>query len=154
MAWRPKKVGIRGGEGRSRAEFRTLLLIDPLSGPGEPSWSWTQIWVQARMPAYSLKGTAKSRRWQCCSSPTRRCPSRSRGPSGLESAIDFDTPSVDCLRSSCFVCIVYPYPDTFWVPFFSPKSFDLFFPAVFLYPSVVFFLDSFLFVGFLYVSAF
>ena len=40
--------GFRGGDGRARAEARTLLE------PNEPSWSWTQIWVQARMPAYSL----------------------------------------------------------------------------------------------------
>ena len=53
-------------------------------GSDEPSWSWTQIWAQARMPDYSLNWTAKSsaiqggQRCQCCSSPTRRWLSQSR----------------------------------------------------------------------------
>ena len=48
-------------------------------GPDEPSWTWTQIWVQAHMPDYSLNWTARSsaiqkwQRCQCC-----RWPSRSR----------------------------------------------------------------------------
>ena len=29
-------------------------------GPDEPSWTWTQIWVKARMPDYSLNWTATS----------------------------------------------------------------------------------------------
>ena len=28
--------------------------------PDEPSWTWTQIWGQARMPDYSLNWTARS----------------------------------------------------------------------------------------------
>ena len=53
-------------------------------GPDEPSWSWTQIWVQARMPDYSLNWTSSSaiqggQRCQCCLSPTRWWPSRSWG---------------------------------------------------------------------------
>ena len=65
-------------------------------GPDEPSWSWTQIWVQARTPAYSLNWTARSsavqggQRCQYCCLSTRRGPSRSWGPFGLESAIDFE----------------------------------------------------------------
>ena len=65
--------------------------------PDEPKWTWTQIWIQVRMPDYSLNGTIRSsaiqggKRCQCCNSPTRRGPSRSRGLFGLESAIGFDT---------------------------------------------------------------
>ena len=50
------KWGFRGVEGRARAGARNLLVC----GPDEPSWSWTQIWVQARMPAHSLNWTARS----------------------------------------------------------------------------------------------
>ena len=60
--------------------------------PDEPSGTWTQIWVQARMPYYSLNWTAKSstiqawQRCQWCSSPTRRWPNRICRPFGLKSA--------------------------------------------------------------------
>ena len=38
-----------------------MLLIDPLQcGSAEPSWTRTQIWVQVRMPDYSLNWTARS----------------------------------------------------------------------------------------------
>ena len=63
-------------------------------GLDEFSWSWTQIRVQARMTDYSLNWTARSsairgwQRCQCCSSPTRRWASRSRGPFGLKSAME------------------------------------------------------------------
>ena len=30
-------------------------------GPDEPSWAWTQIWIQEHMPDYSLNWTAMSR---------------------------------------------------------------------------------------------
>ena len=72
-------------EGRTRAEARALLVFTGhrstvQCGPDEPDWSWIQIWVQARMPDYSLNWTARTsaiQRWQrCqrCSSPTRRRP--------------------------------------------------------------------------------
>ena len=60
-------------------------------GPNEPSWSWTQIWVQARMPAYSLNWTARSSAIQgveCFSRGflhTWRWPSWSQEPFGLKS---------------------------------------------------------------------
>ena len=63
-------------------------------GPGEPSWSLTQIWVEVRMPDYCLNWIARSNaiqewlRCQWCSSPTRRCPNRSRGPFGHKSAME------------------------------------------------------------------
>ena len=63
-------------------------------GLDEPNWAWTQIWVQARMPNYSLNWTARSsviQAWQKCqwySSPTRRWPNQSREPFDLESTID------------------------------------------------------------------
>ena len=66
-------------------------------GSDEPSWSWTQIWVQARMPDYSLNWIAKSsamQRCQCCSSPTRKRPSRSCGPFGLAWSIDHPAQTV------------------------------------------------------------
>ena len=47
-------------------------------GPYEPCWTWTQTWVQARIPDYSLNWIARSsaiQRCLWCSSP-----SRSRGP--------------------------------------------------------------------------
>ena len=58
----------------------------------EPSWTWTQIWVQARVPDYSLNWTARSgtiqrgQKCQWCSPPTRRWPSRNWRPYGLKSA--------------------------------------------------------------------
>ena len=76
-------------------------------GPEEPTRSWTQIWVQDRMPDYSLNWIARSsaiqegQRFQCCNSPTRRWPSQSWRPFGLESVIDFNTPSsMNARRSS------------------------------------------------------
>ena len=62
-------------------------------GPDEPCWTWTQIWVQVHMPDYCLNWTARSsviqkwQRCQCCSSPTRRWPSRSQGAFGLKFAL-------------------------------------------------------------------
>ena len=62
-------------------------------GPDERSWYWIQIWVQARMPSYSLNCTATSsgiqgwHRCQWCSPPTRKWPSQCRGPYGLKLAI-------------------------------------------------------------------
>ena len=56
-----------------------------------PSWTWTQTWIQALIPDYSLNWTARSsaiQRWekcQWCSSPTRKWPSRSRGLFSLKS---------------------------------------------------------------------
>ena len=60
--------------------------------PDEPSWSWTQTWVQACMPDYSLNWTTRSsaiqggQRCQWCSLPTWRWPNWSREPYDLESA--------------------------------------------------------------------
>ena len=56
-----------------------------LCGPDEPSWSWTPIWVMARIPDHSLNWTARSsaiqggQRCQCCNSPTWRWPSQNHG---------------------------------------------------------------------------
>ena len=40
----------------------SMLVMAHLAqcGPNEPSWTWTQIWVQACMPDYSLNWTARS----------------------------------------------------------------------------------------------
>ena len=68
-------------------------------GPDEPSWTWTQIWVQAWMPDYSLNWTARSSAIQGVkgrSSPTRRWTSRSWGPYGLKSAIEQLTVLHEC----------------------------------------------------------
>ena len=49
-------------------------------GSDEPSWTWTQIWVQVPMPKYSLNSTARSsaiqgwQRCQWCSLPAWRWP--------------------------------------------------------------------------------
>ena len=46
-----------------------------LCGPDEPSGTWTQIWVQACTPDFSLNWTTRSsaiqggQRYQCCSQP-------------------------------------------------------------------------------------
>ena len=51
-------------------------------GPHEPSWTWTQIWVQARIPDYSLNRTAMfsaiqgRQMCQWYSFPSRRRPNR------------------------------------------------------------------------------
>ena len=62
-------------------------------GPDEPNWTWTQIWVVARMSDYSLNWTRSSviqgrQTSQWCRSPSRRWPSRSWGHFGLKSAIE------------------------------------------------------------------
>ena len=93
------KVGIlgRGMLGTSPAGLCWSSTYLVQCGPDEPSWSWTQIWVQACIPAYSLNWTARSsaiegeQRCQCCSSSTQRWPSWNQGPFSLESTIDFDT---------------------------------------------------------------
>ena len=57
--------------------------------PDEPSWTWTKICVQARMPDYNLNWTARSSALQglqrCLwySQPTQRWPNWRRGPFGL-----------------------------------------------------------------------
>ena len=62
------------GDGRTQAEKRrsgTCRSSSPAGlcwssshlvqcGPDEPSWTWTQIWLQTRMPDYSLNWTARS----------------------------------------------------------------------------------------------
>ena len=70
--------------GKSRGSSPTWLCWSSAHlGPDEPNM------VQARMLNYSLNWTARSsaiQRWQscqCCSSLTRRWPSRSRAPFGL-----------------------------------------------------------------------
>ena len=93
-AW-PLKVRVEEGRGRSdqngssrRTGYRTTVQC----GPDEPSWTWIQIWIQARIPDYSLNWTARSsgiqgwQRCQSCSLPTRRWTSRSWRPFGLKSA--------------------------------------------------------------------
>ena len=92
-------VGIRGGGGRVGAEARALLDYaghrpTMQCGPDKPSWTWTQNWVQARMPDYSLNWTARSsaiqewQRCQWCSELIRRWHSRSWRPFGLKSAME------------------------------------------------------------------
>ena len=67
-----------------------------------PSWTWTQIWVQAHMPYYSLNWTARSSAihgWQSCqwcSSSTRKRPSRNRGPFDLKSVMEQSTVRHGC----------------------------------------------------------
>ena len=59
-------------------------------GSDEPSWTWTQICVQARVLNQSLNKTTRSsaiqgwQRWQWCSSATQRWPSRGLGPFALK----------------------------------------------------------------------
>ena len=60
------KVGIRGGErtsssqGSKPAGLSWSLAHLVLYEPDEPSWTWTQTWVQAQMPDYSLNWTTRS----------------------------------------------------------------------------------------------
>ena len=45
----------------------TMLVIGLVQcEPGEPCWIWTQTWVQARMPDYSLNRTKRTNVIQCC----------------------------------------------------------------------------------------
>ena len=100
------KVGLKWGLGegkvRHKSRFKPCWSLTHLvqCGPDEPSWTWTQIWVQAGMPDYSLNWTMKSsviQGWQkClwCSLPTWRWPSQSQGTFGLESAIDIWYPTM------------------------------------------------------------
>ena len=100
-----------GGEDQTQAEARALLINTGhrptmQCQPDEPCCSWTQIWVQAQMPDFSLNWTARSsaikggQRCQRCSLHTQSWPCRSRGPFSLESAIDLDTPSSTNARRS------------------------------------------------------
>ena len=96
------KVGTSRGSSPTALYWSSAHLVQ--CGPDEPSWSWIQIWVQVRIPDYSLNWTARSsaiqgrQRCQYCSSPTQWWSNRSWGPFGLESAIDCDTPSVTNAR--------------------------------------------------------
>ena len=75
-------------------------------GSDEPSLTWTQIWVQACMPDYSLNWTARSRaiqgwqKCQWCSLPTQRCPSQSGGPFDLKFAIEHWPSDTDTRQST------------------------------------------------------
>ena len=69
------------GEGWTQAEAWALLVIAGhrphlvQCGPDEPSWTWTQTWVKARVHNNSLNWTARSsaiQGWQWCSWVTRR----------------------------------------------------------------------------------
>ena len=74
--------------------------------PDEPSWTWTQIWVQARMPDHGLNWTALSsaiQGWQRCQlywSLTWRRPSLSRRPFGLKSAMEHWPSSTNARQSA------------------------------------------------------
>ena len=59
-------VGLKWGSNPAGLCWLSTRLVQ--CGPDEPSWSWTQIWVQARMPAYSLNWTARS---QCYTRGTK-----------------------------------------------------------------------------------
>ena len=60
------KVNLKWGwgEGKVGQEPRLELCWSSINlvqcGPDEPSWTWTQIWVQAHMPDYSLNWTMGS----------------------------------------------------------------------------------------------
>ena len=100
--------GLEEGKVRHESKLEpslTMLLICHLvrSGPDEPSWTWTQIWVQVCMPGYSLNWTARStaiQRCQWCSSPTQRWSSWSQWPSGLRSAIEHWQSGTDAGQSA------------------------------------------------------
>ena len=93
------KVGIKGSGSSDTSRGSSLAGLCWSSthlvqcGPDEPCWTWTQIWVQARMPDYSLNWTARSsaiqgwQRCQWCSLPTQGWPSRNWRLFSLESAI-------------------------------------------------------------------
>ena len=105
-------VGVMGRErsGTSRGSSPAGLCCSSAHfiqcGPDEPSWTWTQIWVQPRMPDYSLNWKARSsaiqgwQRCQWCSPPTRRWPSRSRRPFGLKSAQEHWPSGTDARQSA------------------------------------------------------
>ena len=82
----------------------TMLLIGLLQcGFDEPSWIWTQIWVRAHMPDYSLNWTARSSAIQRClwySSPKRRWLSRRREPFGLRFAMEHWMSGTDARQSA------------------------------------------------------
>ena len=50
--------GKAGHKSKLELCWTSALLVQ--CGPDEPSWIWTKIWVQARMPYYSLNRTARS----------------------------------------------------------------------------------------------
>ena len=85
-----------------------LVLVHLVQcGPKKPSWIWTQTWVQAQMPDYSLNWTKRSSAIQSVKgvnvavrqpegSPARPGPARlgrNREPFGLKSAIEYDSPA-------------------------------------------------------------
>ena len=91
----PRHDHLVRGEEESRIRVEARALMDYAGHqPDEPSWTWTQIWVQECMPHYSLNWTARSssiqgwKRCQWCSSPSRRWPSRSWGPFDIKSPME------------------------------------------------------------------
>ena len=108
MTVRGEEVWKRSNPSRSsRAVGRCWSLAHLVQrGPDEPSLTWTQLWVQSRMPDYSLNWTVRSsaiQGWQrClwCNSPTRRWPSRSQGPLGFKSAMEHWPSGTDARQSA------------------------------------------------------
>ena len=52
------RLGTSRGSNLARLCWLSARLLQ--CGPDEPSWTWTQICVQARMPDYSLNWTTRS----------------------------------------------------------------------------------------------
>ena len=122
LKWRLGEVDV-GHEPRLEPCW-SMLLIDPLSAMWElmsQSDLGPKIWVQARMPGYSLNWTARSsaiqrsQRSQWCSSPTRRWSNRNRGSHGLKSAIDsFSGPRYESALASHQTGCALLYCALFW----------------------------------------
>ena len=60
-------------------------------GPDKPSWTWTQIWIQTRMPDYSLNWTARM---------TKVPVEAGGGAFGLKSAIEHWLSCMDARQSA------------------------------------------------------
>ena len=75
-------------------------------GFDEPSWTWTEIWVQTRMPDYCLNWIARSsaiqgwKRCQWCCSPTRKCSTQNWRPFGLKFVMEHWPSGMDARQSA------------------------------------------------------
>ena len=99
-------VVIRGSSGTSPARLCWSSAHLVQCEPDKPSCSWTQIWVQARMPNYRLNWTARStatQRWQrcqCWSLPSWKSPRQSQEPFGIKAAMEHWLSGTDARQSA------------------------------------------------------
>ena len=100
LLWKLREQGVRLDPRLERCW--TILVIGSLCAMwnDDPCWTWTQMWVQARMPDYSLNWTKRSSVILCLSmtsSPIRICSWPWNRCSSGELAADWFLVAVCCI---------------------------------------------------------